>query len=82
MSSDSLGHVIRTAHNKRASESMGRFFRRPDDNEPDGEMSEAVDLDAGARSSPPPQPIDGNAILREVFDDAVGAKQIRRRYGR
>jgi hypothetical protein len=82
MSSDPLGHVIRTAHHARARESMTRFFRRPDDNEPDGEASEFVNLDAAATSPPMPQPLDGNAILRNAIEEAVGDKQMRRRYGR
>jgi hypothetical protein len=83
MSSGSLGHVVRDAHNKRASESMNRFFRWQPDDEADGEASEFVNLDAGAgaTSPPPTQPINGNAIIRAVFDDAVAAKAMRRTWG-
>jgi hypothetical protein len=75
--SDPLGHVIRTAHNQRASESFNRFFRRQQVKDEEQHVS----ADGGAHSSPPPQPLDGNAILREVFEEAVGAKQMRRRWG-
>lgn len=77
--SDSLGHVLRQTNARRRTESMNRFFGQHHNDGPDAETS--ITLDAGARSSPPPQPIDGNAILREVFEDAVGAKQMRRRWG-
>jgi hypothetical protein len=83
MSGDPIGDVIRTAHNQRASESMNRVFRRSHNNEPDdGEASEFVNLDAGATSPPIPRETNANKFFREVFEEAVGAKQIRRRYGR
>jgi hypothetical protein len=81
MSGDSIGHVLRSAHNKLATESFNRFFRRPRDNDEPGETSKAVDLDAGVRSSPPPQPIDGNAILRNAIEESIGDRQMRRRWG-
>lgn len=76
-----LGHVIRAAHDERARESFNRFFRGQQDNEPEAETTEFVDLDAGARSSPPPQPVDWNVILRNAIEESIGDRLLRRRWG-